>query len=95
MFQTKRKVNIECLIENGENINQKDKEGNSSLMLAVKNCKGEYSYCYGTYDVFEEITEVLLKNGVDVNAVNNKSEKALDIAKKEEKINDKVIELLL
>ena len=93
--QCKRKVNMECLIKKGANINQKDNDGNSALMLAVKDCSDDYRFSSGVEDNFRDVAEVLLKKGIDVNMVNNNGETALDVARKEEVINKGVIELLL
>ena len=74
-------VIVRLLIESRVNINELDKYGNNALWTATFNARGYY-----------EVVELLLRNGADINSVNNAGRSPLDFAKQ---INDtNLVELM-
>jgi ankyrin repeat protein len=60
---------VKALIDKGADVNAKDKDGQTALMLAAG---GGYT----------EIVKALIEKGADVNAKNNTGDTALSLAKK-------------
>lgn len=58
---------VQRLVENGANINIKDKEGNSAMHYAIEN-------------IHEDVTLLLLNRGADADAVNKKGNNPLHLA---------------
>lgn len=73
--------NIELLIKNGTRVNEKDRNGNTALMLATTESKNENM-------------QRLLSNGANINEVNNFGETALMIAARFDRTGDTIKMLL-
>jgi hypothetical protein len=59
---------LEYFLKEGVNVNHCDKDGNSALILTIKNIEFEH---------FQRIVEYLVDHGADVNHLNNKGQSAL------------------
>lgn len=77
MLQVEVSINllvISNFINIGANVNSRDKDGNTPLILTAMYCDPSKWDCFKT-------AEILIKNGADVNAVNNIRKNALCQAK--------------
>lgn len=72
---------VEFLINQKADVNIKNKDGNTALMVACKDKKGA------------PVVDLLIKAGADVNVINDKGETALSLAKK--KGSKEIVDLLI
>ncbi|ELU15080.1 hypothetical protein CAPTEDRAFT_39192, partial [Capitella teleta] len=66
---------VKCLLKNGADIDYRDNEGNSSLVLTLINLKDE--------TVLERIVDLLIENGADVNISGHHGNTPLHCASRE------------
>ncbi|XP_052065741.1 uncharacterized protein LOC127705457 [Mytilus californianus] len=68
----------QLLLEHGINVNLVDKDGRSGLFfLVIKHQQNYHSYCHSDGNSFEDVFNVLLKHGADLNICDNLNETAL------------------
>lgn len=68
----------DVLIKAGADVNAKDTNGSTALMVIAQNTKGDY---HKRYERLKDVAELLIKAGADVNAKADDGRSALSIAK--------------
>jgi ankyrin repeat protein len=75
---------VSTLLRYGESVNQRDSQGNTAVHVTLKYVSPSYHQCWNQDQVnksdYEAVLQILLKNGADVNILNDRGETPLCIA---------------